>query len=114
MKLLKKNSVREKIDEIVAAGPPEPPVYDEIYRERPELWAIEIDRYDRQLERYEAEVRAMESLGAAQKSINSDKISKDTIFAGFTSLAGILAILVYEQKDIIRSKALGFVTKIKL
>lgn len=45
---------------------------------------------------------------------NSNNIDVNTVISVVGSLAGILLILKYEKLDIITSKALGFVPKLKM
>jgi hypothetical protein len=60
---------------------------------------------------YAAMAKNLETLYSAQAKIKDCKISPDTIAVIAGNLLGIVLILGYEQKDIIRSKALGFVLK---
>lgn len=60
--------------------------------------------------------RMAENLRILQEAKCAKKawISGDTIFGGLISIGGILLILNYEKIDVIATKALPFVTKIKL
>lgn len=44
----------------------------------------------------------------------TDRVSPDALIAAITSLTGIVAILGFEHAGVITSKALGFVTKVKI
>lgn len=89
-------------------------------RQKPEVLALEksIDEAARWLDPgnpdYRAMVDSIERLTQVrEKYLHSSRISPDTKLIVAGNLAGILLILYFEKMNVITSKALSFVLKIK-
>lgn len=91
-KLLKKDPVKERID-------------DEIFSNFNCLESVELDS-----ETYSKVLRNIERLQDLKKK-NRKSLDPNSCLVVAGNLIGILLILGYEQKDFIRSKALGFVLR---
>ena len=68
----------------------------------------ELRTYDAYSEEYAQVVDQLTKLHAMQDPKKSDRVSKDTLAIVLGNLAGISAIVGYEQKHVVASKALSF------
>lgn len=61
---------------------------------------------------YEAAMRHLETLHKLKAEKVRKPVSADTMWQVAGTLAGILAIVAYEQKHVITTKAIGFIPKL--
>lgn len=64
-------------------------------------------------EEYATAVRHLETLTKLKADTKPKRVSADTVWNVAGSLAGILAIVAYEQKHVMTTKAIGFIPKLK-
>ena len=74
----------------------------------------ELAGYDAHTEEYDAITDQIVKLKELQSKVNHNwKPSPDAVISGAVSILGIVLILHYEKINIVTSKALGFVGKMK-
>lgn len=70
--------------------------------------AVELDS-----DEYKKLLNSLDKLMELQREERGSRVSPDTVVSAAASLLGILAIVAYEQKHVMVSKALGFVLRSK-
>lgn len=75
---------------------------------------FEMDAVDPASDKYAKLTEQLEKLYKIQISTKPERVSKDALVGVGGSLAGIIAIILFEKNNILTSKALGFVSKIRI
>lgn len=73
----------------------------------------EIDTHEGHTKEYAAMTDQLTKLYAARENTTPDRISKDTMAIIAANLAGILIIVGYESKNVVTSKAMSFLLKLR-
>lgn len=86
-----------------------------IYDEPIQKVLNEMEQYDPSTQEYSAAIRHLETLSKlhAEEKSGRNRISADTMAIVAGNILGILAIVAYEQKHVMTSKATGFILKTK-
>lgn len=70
-----------------------------------------LNRYTPETKEYAAMADQLVKLYAQKEKISSNRISRDQLITVSGNLLGILVIVMYEQRGVVTSKALGFIGK---
>lgn len=90
------------------------PVINPALQEAIDLALAELKQHDPDTEQYATILTQIERLNTLATPEKEDKISKDNWLAAGTNLLGIGIIVGYEHAHVVTSKAVGFITKVRL
>ena len=112
-KLKMKKSVDAKIKDFAEKGAPKAPIATEF--ESASSWNREKEAFDKEMEAYKAEADALAKFAEIKQS--KKKIgwlpSPDTIVTVAGSVASVWMILNFEKAEVMVSKAVSFIPKLK-
>ncbi len=106
-----KKSVEKKIDELLNV---EPPVFNYyVDPDDKDMLEREMIIYETRCAGRESEAKVLKDLSEADQNLKKSKLNPDTILSVMASIASMVLILNFEKTDILRSKAVQFMPKIK-
>lgn len=106
----KKDKVGAMIESAMLVLPPEPPMYKNTYSR--EEWECLLERYRYELEAYEAQSAYLERLTKAKQ--NCKLVQPETLLTVGAYMASMLLITNYERFNVVTTKFLSFIPKLKI
>ena len=73
----------------------------------------ELDRKDPESDEYETLLKRADRLSQLQERERSNRVKADTVWMVAGNIAGILAIVAYEQKHVMASRGMNFILRPK-